>query len=41
LQIPERDVKLERKHPKLKKLHDEYMKELSKYRMWETIKGEE
>jgi predicted transcriptional regulator len=41
LQIPERDVKLEKKHPKLKKLHDEYIKELSKYRMWETIKGEE
>jgi hypothetical protein len=41
LQIPERDVILENKHPKLKKLHDEYIKELSKYRMWETIKGEE
>jgi hypothetical protein len=41
LQIPERDVKLEKKHPKLKKLHDEYIKELSKYRMWETIKGDD
>ncbi len=41
LQIPERDVKLEKKHPKLKKLYDEYIKELSKYRMWETIKGDE
>ena len=41
LQIPERDVILEKKHPKLKKLHDEYIKELSKYRMWETIKGDE
>jgi predicted transcriptional regulator len=41
LQIPERDVKLEKKHPKLKKLHDEYIKELSKYRMWNTIKGED
>jgi predicted RNA-binding protein with PIN domain len=41
LQIPERDFILEKKHPKLKKLHDEYIKELSKYRMWETIKGEE
>jgi hypothetical protein len=41
LQIPERDVILEKKHPKLKKLYDEYIKELSKYRMWETIKGDE
>jgi hypothetical protein len=41
LQIPERDVKLEAKHPKLKKMHDDYIKELSKYRMWETIKGDE
>jgi hypothetical protein len=41
LQIPERDVKLEKKHPKLKKMHDDYIKELSKYRMWETIKGDE
>jgi len=41
LQIPERDAILERKHPKLKKLHDEYIKELSKYRMWQAIKGDE
>jgi hypothetical protein len=41
LTIPERDVKLEAKHPKLKKMHDDYIKELSKYRMWETIKGED
>jgi hypothetical protein len=41
LQIPERDVILEKKHPKLKKLFNEYIKELSKYRMWETIKGDE
>jgi len=41
LRIPERDVKLEAKHPKLKKMHDDYIKELSKYRMWETIKGDE
>jgi hypothetical protein len=40
LQIPERDVILEKKHPKLKKLYDEYIKELSKYRMWESIKGD-
>ena len=41
LQIPERDVILEKKHPKLKKLHDEYIKELSKYRMWNVIKGDD
>ena len=40
LQIPERDVILEKKHPKLKKLYDEYIKELSKYKMWQAIKGE-
>lgn len=39
LMIPERDVKLEAKYPKLKKMYDEYIKELSKYRMWESIKN--
>ena len=38
LQIPERDVKLERKHPKLKKLYDEYILALGKYRTFEAIK---
>jgi hypothetical protein len=41
LQIPERDVILEKKYPKLKKMYDEYIKELSKVRMWESLKGEE
>jgi len=41
LQIPERDVILERKHPKLKKLYDEYITALGKYRTFEAIKGEE
>ena len=41
LTIPERDVKLEKKHPKLKKLYDEYITELSKYRMWDSIKGDQ
>ena len=41
LQIPERDVKLEAKYPSLKKKYDEYIKDLSKYRMWEAIKGED
>lgn len=40
LHIPERDVKLERKHPKLKKLYNEYINELEKYRTWERIKGD-
>ena len=39
--IPERDINLEKKYPKLKKLYDEYIKELSKYRMWENIKGDQ
>jgi len=38
LQIPERDVKLERKHPKLKTLYDEYIHALAKYRTFEAIK---
>jgi hypothetical protein len=39
LMIPERDVKLEKKHPKLKKLYDEYIAALGKYRTFEAIKG--
>jgi len=41
LQIPERDVKIEKKHPKLKKLYNEYITALSKYRTFEAIKGED
>jgi hypothetical protein len=41
LQIPERDVILEKKHPKLKKLYDEYVTALAKYRTFEAIKGED
>ena len=41
LMIPERDVKLEEKYPKLKKMYDEYIKELAKARMWESLKGTE
>ena len=41
LQIPERDVKLEKKHPKLKKLYDDYINALGKYRTFEAIKGDE
>ena len=39
--IPERDAKLEKKHPKLKKLYDEYIAALGKYRTFEAIKGED
>ena len=38
LTIPERDVILEKKHPKLKKLYDEYIAALGKYRTFEAIK---
>jgi len=41
LQIPERDVILEEKHPKLKKLYDDYINALGKYRTFESIKGDE
>lgn len=41
LNIPERDVKLEKEYPKLKKMYDDYIKELSKARMWESLKGDE
>jgi hypothetical protein len=41
LQIPERDVILEKKHPKLKKLYDDYITALGKYRTFEAIKGNE
>ena len=40
LQIPERDIILEKKHPKLKKLYDEYINALGKYRTFEAIKGD-
>lgn len=40
LHIPERDAKLEAKYPKLKQMYDDYIKELSKYRTWEILKGD-
>lgn len=39
LAIPERDVILEAKHPKLKELYDQYINALAKYRTFEAIKG--
>ena len=41
LSIPERDVRIEEKHPKLKKLYDEYIAALGKYRKFDAIKGKE
>jgi hypothetical protein len=41
LMIPERDVILEKKYPKLKKLYDEYISALGKYRTFEAIKGDD
>lgn len=41
LMIPERDVKLEKKYPKLKKMYDEYIAALGKYKTFEAIKGED
>jgi hypothetical protein len=40
LHIPERDVILEKKHPKLKKLYDEYIHALGKYRTFDALKGD-
>lgn len=39
LMIPERDVILEQKHPKLKQLYNDYINALGKYRTFEAIKG--
>jgi len=40
LMIPERDVILEQKHPKLKQLYNDYINALGKYRTFEALKGE-
>lgn len=38
LGIPERDEQLEKDYPKLKKMYEAYIKELSKCRMWQKLK---
>ena len=38
LGIPERDVELEEKHPRLRKMYEDYINELSKYRTWNALK---
>lgn len=40
LMIPERDVILENSYPLLKQKYEDYINSLSKYRMWESLKGE-
>jgi pyruvate carboxylase len=41
LQIPERDVIMEAKYPKLADLYQQYMHELERYKTWDRIKGNE
>lgn len=38
LNVPTRDATMEQKYPKLKKIYEEYMRELEKYKTWERIK---
>ena len=38
LGIPERDEQLEKEYPKLKKMYEDYINELSKYRTWNELK---
>lgn len=37
--IPQRDVTMETKHPKLKQLYEQYMHELEKYKTWDRLEG--
>ena len=41
LGIPTRDIKMEKKYPRLYELHQQYMLELEKYHTWDRIKGNE
>jgi hypothetical protein len=38
LNIPTRDIIMEEKYSKLKKINDEYNKALAEYKTWETLK---
>jgi len=40
LNIPQRDVTMEAKYPKLAELYKQYMRELEKYKTWDRVKGE-
>lgn len=39
LHIPTRDIELENKYPKLKKIWEEYNKVVDQYKLWETLKN--
>ena len=41
LQIPIRDVTMEAKYPKLRKIWEEYNRELAKLKTWDALKGDE
>lgn len=41
LGIPTRNIKMEKKYPRLYELHQQYMRELEKYHTWDRIKGNE
>lgn len=41
LQIPQRDVIMESKYPKLAQIYEQYMHELERYKTWDRIKGNE
>lgn len=38
LNIPTRDAIMEEKYPELKKIYEQYVKELEKYKTWQRIK---
>jgi hypothetical protein len=38
LGIPPRNIEMEEKYPKLKKIYDEYINELAKYTTWDKLK---
>lgn len=40
LNIPTRDIEMEERHPKLKKMWEDYNRELAKYKTWSALKGE-
>lgn len=41
LQIPQRDVTMEAKYPKLAEIYKSYMEELERYKTWDRLKGDE
>jgi hypothetical protein len=39
--IPTRNIVMEEKYPELRRLYEEYMLELDKYTVWETLKSQD